>query len=171
MSAFDDSFAAVVGVEGGFTNDPRDRGNWTTGVIGSGQCKGTKYGVSAMSYPSVDIANLALDDAKAIYRRDFWDRLQLDQLDAELAFQAFDAAVNCGVKQAAMWMQRAARVNPVDGAIGPVSLAGIKALEPWRVAMRLDAYRLLSNAQAGSFATYGKGWSVRVANNLINFAG
>jgi lysozyme family protein len=171
MSAFDTAFAAVVGVEGGFTADPRDPGNWTGGKAGAGVCKGTKYGVSAASYPTTDIANLTLDDAKAIYKRDFWDRLQADRLDADLAFQAFDAAVNCGVGAAAKWLQRAGRVNPVDGVIGPQSLAAITALEPWRVAMRLDAYRLLSNAQAGTFPTYGKGWSVRVANNLITMAG
>jgi lysozyme family protein len=171
MSTFDSAFEAVVGVEGGFTNDQRDPGNWTGGKVGAGSCKGTKYGISAASYPTIDIANLSLDDAKAIYRRDYWNKLQADKLDADLAFQAFDAAVNCGVGAAAKWLQRAARVNPVDGAIGPQSVAAITALEPWRVAVRLDAYRLLSNAAAGTFATYGKGWSTRVANNLINLAG
>jgi len=26
-----------VGAEGGHTNDPNDRGNWTTGIIGEGE--------------------------------------------------------------------------------------------------------------------------------------
>lgn len=171
MNGFSDAFAEVVGVEGGYTNDIRDPGNWTGGACNAGICKGTKYGISAASYPSLDIAGLTIEAAEAIYKRDFWDRLQLDALDVDLAYQAFDAAVNCGVSAAAKWMQRAARVNPVDGVIGPVSLAAIKNLDPWRVVMRLDAYRLLSNAQAGTFATYGKGWSVRVANNLLSMAG
>lgn len=168
---FNDAFTAVVGVEGGYTTDPRDPGNWTGGACNAGTCNGTKYGISAASYPNVDIANLTLAQAQAIYKRDFWDRLQGDALDPDLAFQAFDAAVNCGAATAAKWLQRAARVNPVDGVIGPVSLAAIKAIEPLRLAMRLDAYRLLSNAQAGTFATYGKGWSIRVANNLLTMAG
>jgi lysozyme family protein len=169
LSAFDDAFTAVVGVEQGYTNDPRDSGNWTGGACGAGTCNGTKYGISAASYPHLDIANLTLADAQAIYKRDFWDVLQLDQLDPSLAFQAFDAAVNCGVGTSAKWMQRAARVAQ-DGAIGPASLAAIKALDPWKVAARLDAYRLLSNAQAAGFATYGKGWEIRIANNLITLA-
>lgn len=170
MSSFDDAFAAVVGVEGGFQNDPRDKGNWTGGTVDAGQCRGTKYGISAASYPSLDIVNLTLDAARAIYKRDFWDKLQADKLDAALAFQAFDAAVNCGVYKAAKWLQRAANVAQ-DGVIGPQSLAAITAAEPWRIAVRLDAYRLLSNADLGAFATYGRGWSIRVANNLLSLAG
>jgi hypothetical protein len=42
---------------------------WTTGIIGKGICKGTKYFISAMTYPDLDIKNL-LDQAKAIYKRD-----------------------------------------------------------------------------------------------------
>lgn len=170
MNGFSDAFTAVVGVEQGYTTDPRDPGNWTGGKVNAGSCKGTKYGVSAASYPTLDIAGLTLDAAQAIYKRDFWDRLQGDQLDPGLAFQAFDAAVNCGVGTAAKWLQRAARAS-VDGVIGAQSVAAIRAIEPWRVAMRLNAYRLLSNAQAGTFATYGKGWSVRVANNILTMAG
>jgi lysozyme family protein len=169
MTAFDDAFTAVVNVEQGFTNDPRDSGNWTGGACNVGTCKGTKYGVSAASYPTLDIASLTLADAQAIYKRDFWDKLHGDELDPSLAFQVFDAAVNCGVGTAARWLQRAAQVAQ-DGDIGPASLAAIKALEPWRVAARLDAYRLLSNARAPGFATYGKGWEIRVANNLLTLA-
>ncbi|MFL9934279.1 glycosyl hydrolase 108 family protein [Paraburkholderia sp. RL18-103-BIB-C] len=170
MNGYTDAFTAVVGAEGGYTTDPRDPGNWTGGKCGAGVCNGTKYGVSAATYPTVDIAGLTLDQAQAIYKRDFWDRLQGDQLDPDLAFQVFDAAVNCGAGTAAKWLQRAARAS-VDGVIGAQSVAAIRVIEPWRVAMRLNAYRLLSNAQAGTFATYGKGWSVRVANNILTMAG
>ena len=169
MTAFDTSFNTVIGVEQGYTTDPRDSGNWTGGAVGKGICKGTKYGISAASYPDVDIANLTLDAAKAIYLRDFWDRLQLSQLDAGLAFQCFDAAVNCGVGAAAKWMQRAAGTAQ-DGVIGALTIGALRAADPWRMACRVDAYRLLSNAQAGAWATYGKGWSIRLANNLIALA-
>ena len=33
----------------------------------------TKYGISSRSYPAIDIASLTLEDAKAVYRLDFWD--------------------------------------------------------------------------------------------------
>jgi hypothetical protein len=55
-----------------YQNDRTDAGTWTGGRVGQGDLKRTKYGISAASYPSLDVANLRLDEAKAIYERDFW---------------------------------------------------------------------------------------------------
>jgi lysozyme family protein len=66
-------------------------------VIGKGQCKGTKYGISAMTYPDLDIRNLTLDQAKAIYKRDWWDRINADDLHPAIVFQVWDFAVNAGM--------------------------------------------------------------------------
>ena len=52
--------------EGGFTNDPNDRGNWTSGKIGVGELKGTKYGISAMAYPLEDIKNIGIPYEQAL---------------------------------------------------------------------------------------------------------
>jgi hypothetical protein len=38
-------------VEGGLSMDERDPGNWTGGAIGKGELRGTKYGISAQTYP------------------------------------------------------------------------------------------------------------------------
>ena len=82
--AFVKAFGIVVGEEGGFTGNALDPGNWTGGQCGSGRCIGTKFGISGGSYPTLDIAALTLDDARAIYRRDYWDRIQGDVLPAPL---------------------------------------------------------------------------------------
>jgi lysozyme family protein len=63
MATHDDflrAFELLVGHEGGFTDDPRDTGSWTGGNAGAGQLKGRKYGISAASYPNLDIKNLQL---------------------------------------------------------------------------------------------------------------
>ena len=65
-AVFNLMFDKLIGAEGGFQNDPKDRGNWTSGIIGKGECKGTKYGVSAMAYPDLDIENLTIEQAKKI---------------------------------------------------------------------------------------------------------
>lgn len=49
------AYAVVLGYEGGFTQDPRDPGNWTGGRIGHGQLRGTQHGISAAAYPNLDI--------------------------------------------------------------------------------------------------------------------
>ena len=85
MGNFDRVFDIVVGHEGGFTANPADCGNWTGGVIGTGTCRGTRFGISAAAYPDLDIANLSLDVAKALYQRDYWQRIAGDRLPASLA--------------------------------------------------------------------------------------
>jgi lysozyme family protein len=60
MGNFDRVFDIVVGHEGGFTANPADCGNWTGGVIGTGTCRGTRFGISAAAYPDLDIANILI---------------------------------------------------------------------------------------------------------------
>lgn len=163
---FDQSFEALIGHEGGYTTDRKDRGNWTGGIIGKGELKGTKYGVSAMSYPSVDIKNLTLDGAKTIYKRDFWDKAKCDSLPDAIRFDVFDMAVNSGVSKAIQTLQSALGVE-ADGVIGSKSMAAINALDPQLLDKRLSGQRILFICDIGTFPTYGKGWMRRVANNLL----
>jgi lysozyme family protein len=109
VSIFERAFANTVGEEGGYTTNPADPGNWTGGAVNAGELKGTNYGISAASYPALDISGLTLDQAHAIYRRDYWDRLRADDLPPALALLAFDAAVNNGVGRARAWLILAER--------------------------------------------------------------
>src|SRR5690554_3598272 len=61
---FDLVFERLIGHEGKFTDVRGDRGNWTSGRVGAGELKGTKYGISAMSYPHLDIKAITLEQAK-----------------------------------------------------------------------------------------------------------
>ncbi|WP_429565688.1 glycoside hydrolase family 108 protein [Paraburkholderia sp. MM6662-R1] len=166
MDTFPDAFAKLINVEQGLSMDPTDRGNWTSGKVGVGQLKGTKYGVSAMSYPTLDIANLALDDAQAIYRRDYWNKVHADQLPSVVAFQVFDAAVNSGVSQAAKWLQKSVGATP-DGVIGNLTLAAVSALAPAVITGRFNAYRLIDMTDMAGWPMNSRGWAKRVGNNLL----
>ena len=84
MSNFDAAFGIVVGVEGGYVNDPQDPGGET------------KYGISKRRYPSEDIANLTLERAKFLYQRDYWNPHHCDALPWGEALLVFDTAVNGG---------------------------------------------------------------------------
>lgn len=162
---FDQAFERVIGHEGGFQDDPRDRGNWTTGIIGQGELKGTKFGIAAHSYPHLDIRNLTLDQAKAIYKRDFWDRARGDQMDGAIAYQLFDMAVNHGNGNAIRMLQRALDVAD-DGIVGPMTLGALSRGTVPDVIKRLNAERLHFITKLSTFDTYGRGWVRRVADNL-----
>lgn len=169
MTSFDDSFEALIGNEGAFTDDRNDRGNWTGDQVGAGQLKGTKYGISAMSYPTIDIANLTLDAAKQIYRKDYWNRFGGDLLDPALAFQVFDGAVNSGISASIKWLQAAAGA-PADGVLGPVTMAAITARESKALIAAFNGYRLKYMIGISTWPTYSKGWASRIADNLIKGA-
>lgn len=140
---FDAAFAAALAHEGGYSVDPQDPGNWTAGKVGEGVLKGTKYGISAASYPELDIANLTEDAAKAIYYRDWWLKFGFGKVaSASIAAKLFDAAINIGMTEAVICLQRALRAygRPMveDGNLGPVTLAALNSVLPYNF---LPAFR------------------------------
>lgn len=164
MSTFDQSFAVVIGTEGGFTRDPADPGNWTGGAVGKGVLGGTKYGISAAAYPGLDIAGLTLEQAKDIYRRDYWSAVHGDDVPASIALLLFDSAVNMGVGQAVRLLQQAVGVT-VDGAFGPKTLAATRAgaaQGEW-LATELLARRIDAMSRSRDWPSFSLGWSRRLA--------
>lgn len=151
---FDTAFEKLIGHEGGYSNDPRDPGGET------------KFGISKRIYPMLDIASLTLADAKAIYRRDYWDRAQCDKMPPELAFDVFDAAVNSGIGQAIRWLQRSVGVAD-DGYVGPLTLGAlVRDDDPSAVQARFNGHRLAFMTNLSTWQTFGKGWARRIAANL-----
>lgn len=163
---FDEAFDRLIGHEGGFQRDPKDRGNWTSGKCGVGQLKGTKFGICAMTYPSEDIERLTLERAKTLYARDFWGKAGADLVPAVLKFDVFDTAVNSGVKRAIQFLQRAAGETD-DGILGPRTALAISHMDPMRLFARFNGHRLdFLNDNPELWANYGRGWAQRIADNL-----
>ena len=162
---FDEAFKTTVGHEGGLTLHRQDRGNWTSGKVGVGELKGTKYGISAMAYPTEDIKNLTLDRAKQLYKRDYWDKCRCDELPNGLKFHVFDVAVNSGVKRSIQTLQQAAGTKD-DGIIGPATLAAVRSKDQCELLLLFYSFRIAFYTSIGTFGTFGKGWMNRVASNL-----
>lgn len=165
MTNFEKAFAELIGNEGGFKKQEHDRMDWDSGKVGVGKLIGTKYGISAGSYPHLDIPNLTLEQAQQLYRVDFWNKFDGDHLDYEVAFQLFDADVNHGVGNGTRFMQRALGVAD-DGQIGPVTLGSLKAMEPVKFMMLFLAERLEFFTKCSTWDKDGKGWARRVAGNM-----
>ena len=157
---FDDAFALLVDPqhEGGYVNNPADPGGET------------KYGISKRSYPAEDIANLTLDRAKLLYQRDFWGPAGCDGLPDSLKFEMFDLAVNTsspGNPKTAIRILQQAVGSFVDGLLGPKTLQAVQSMDQSRALRRLQALRLQYYTGLASFSTFGKGWTNRVATNML----
>jgi len=123
----------VMQHEGGYVNEPADPGGET------------KFGISKRSYPHLDIANLTREEAIAIYRRDWWERYRMGEIeDVAIASKVLDVFVNVGPIQGATIVQRALhacgrRHVIIDGIIGTQTITAINDVKPR--AMLLAAIR------------------------------
>jgi lysozyme family protein len=80
-------------------------------------------------------AENALAEAEKIEEREYWETLRLGEVeDQNVANKLFDMGVDMGVRQGAVYAQRAVnsqgRQLTEDGKIGPKTLAAINAIDP-----------------------------------------
>ncbi len=108
---FEIAFQRLIGHEGGYSNDRDDPGNWTGGKVGLGKLLGTKFGLAANTYPNLDIKNLTIDQAKLIYKKDWWDKLGADQLHPTIVYRLWDFAINAGKSRAVKELQQVRRAR------------------------------------------------------------
>ncbi|WP_459677167.1 glycosyl hydrolase 108 family protein [Acidisoma sp. 7E03] len=161
----------TLNIEGGLSLDRNDRMNWTGGQIGVGKLVGTKYGISAGAFPTLDIANLTLDQAKQIYRTLYYDKVNGDALPIQLAALVFDAAVNNGVAAAIKLLQASVGAT-ADGLYGTQTAAAISAALAKSgvdaISIEFQARRLLLMAALPTWPTYGGGWARRLCSLPIS---
>ena len=125
MSALTDGMAFVLAWEGGYVDDPVDRGGATN--MGITQTTYNNW-LASKRLPAADVQHLTRDEACDIYRSRYWSRVNGDRLAAlcpRLAVVVLDAAVQHGPRWAAITLQRAVGVQ-VDSEIGPATLAAVK---------------------------------------------
>ena len=158
---WDTAFDYTIGIEGCYQCDYRDDGNWTGGKCGCGELKGTKYGISAKAYPCLDIENLSIQQAKEIYKNDYWNRCKCDFIPDALSISAFDFAVNSGVKKSIRCLQRALGVT-VDGVIGNQTIGACNRIPTKYVLEKFIQYRLEYLMSLKNWKIYGGGWGRRV---------
>lgn len=149
MSRFDEVFERVIGHEGGYSLDPRDPGGET------------KFGISKRSYPGLDIAALSVENAKLIYRADFWNVLRCDELPPPIDEYVFDFAVNSGVSTAAESLQGAVGALR-DGDIGPKTIEAVKRSKPADIVRLMFVDRAMVYALNPNDRRYGRGWFARL---------
>jgi lysozyme family protein len=60
----------------------------------------TKWGISTKAHPDLNVRNLTLEQAKEIYRKEYWNACGAEFLTWPMNLAVFDCAVNQGVSVA-----------------------------------------------------------------------
>ena len=150
MAKFEIAIGPVLENEGGYVNNPNDPGGET------------KYGISKRQYPGLDIKNLSLEDAKGIYRKDYW---QFDEIeDQTIADKLLDMAVNMGVGTAVRLLQSALNL-PADGVFGPKTKVAVNGNPPEKTLQLLRFYAVVHYldliSKNAKLAKFKRGWLIR----------
>jgi lysozyme family protein len=95
----------------------------------------TKFGISKVAFPDIDVKNLTLDQARQFYINRFWVPYQLAKItNQHVADFIGDLLVNMGPCHDFQIVQRACNSLgndlAVDGKVGPATLAAINAADP-----------------------------------------
>tara|TARA_R100000152_G_C6772765_1_gene199819 strand:- start:1202 stop:1699 length:498 start_codon:yes stop_codon:yes gene_type:complete len=132
FQTFDEIIEEVLKHEGGYVNDPKDLGGETN------------FGIAKRFYPDLDIKNLTKEEAKEIYKKDYWNRNKVDDLPSDLKYIFFDMCVNQGRRTAVKILQRAINNKGgklvVDGGFGPGTKGALAKYKP--SVSRVRCYRL-----------------------------
>lgn len=156
---FDRCLSEVLRHEGAYVDHPADPG----GATNLGITLATLRAWRKRPVSKADVRDLTRAEAAEIYRARYWDAVRGDDLPAGVDLMVFDLAVNSGVKRGGQFLQEALGVA-ADGAIGPVTLAALKAVRPVEIIERMAARRERYYRGLRTFPTFGKGWLARLAS-------
>lgn len=165
----DEILDGVLKAEGGFVDDPADKGGATNFGV-------TQSTLSAWRHREVtvdDVKALTEDEARAIYRAQYFVEPGYSSLPESLWPAVVDAAVNHGTSGATKLLQRAAGATE-DGVLGALTLALVKTypvrtLEARFVAQRAMKYgRIIANDPTQ--AKFALGWLSRLATFIERLA-
>ena len=143
MASFSLAFQKLIGVEGKYSDHPKDRGGETA------------FGISRRFYPDwegweyVDKGDFetAYKLAKDFYYHEFWEKLHLDAVkEQEVAEFIFDSTVNLNTIPAVRLLQKSLRLCgrkllKVDGILGKKTLWAINNTDSNRLLTIYRGYR------------------------------
>lgn len=144
--SFDRAVKHTIHHEGGYADDPADRGGET--YVGISRVYWPDWEGWAVvdskkklpGFPKLLYADPSMIRAvNTFYKTHYWDTISgdaLDALDAEIAAEAFDVAVNMGTKRSGQFIQQALNIFNrngstygeivVDGKIGPATISTLR---------------------------------------------
>jgi lysozyme family protein len=167
---FADALARVLVSEGGKVDNPKDPGGRTNKGITQRVYNGWR---AKSSLPVRDVYDIDAVEVEAIYRFQYWEPIQGEQLPAGVSYVVFDGAVNSGPGQSVKWLQRALGslyTGAVDGVLGAGTLGAVQAVnDNDAMITRIINRREVFLRALKTFKDFGKGWLRRI--NAVELAG
>jgi lysozyme family protein len=169
---FEPCFARLISpaIEGGYGDDKYDKGGPTN--LGVTQKEYTAYRIAKKITPQ-SVKYITKDEAKLIYKIQYWNVMHCDELPAGVDWFAFDSAVNSGPVQAGKWLQRACNAwrgrfaaIETDGHVGLITVTMSRNVygERGRELIEHMAKQRLTMVQSlKNWWRFGKGWTDRIA--------
>lgn len=153
-------FRWVLAHEGGFVDHPADPGGATN--------KGVTQAVynayrARMNRSARSVREITDAEVEAIYRTQYWNRVQGDALPSGVDYAVYDFAVNSGVSRSVKYLQAIVGTSQ-DGDMGQITLAAVAARDPAEIVKALCDNRLAFLKRLRHWSTFGRGWSRRVAD-------
>ena len=158
QDTYQECYRLVRQHEGGYVNHPKDPGG------------ATKWGVIQRNYDAYrrrkgmrprNVRNIEEREAAEIYRRQYWDKVDGDELPRGVDYAVFDFAVNSGVSRSVKYLQRLVGAAP-DGVMGDVTLARVGEHNPETLVRHLCRDRMAFLKRLRHWSTFGRGWKKRV---------
>lgn len=162
QNRFDECLKLVLVHEGGYVNHPKDPGGATNKGVTQRVYDGfrLKKGQSKRSVKEITDAEVS-----SLYKAQYWDIAQCDDMPAGVDYVVFDGNVNSGVGQSVKWLQRSlpGYKGPIDGDVGVGTLGALSTeLDIDDLIDRICNRRMAFLKALKTFGTFGRGWTRRV---------
>lgn len=155
VSNFAAALAFTLQVEGGWSDDPRDKGGPTNHGITLTTLQKYYRGATLNNLRSIN--NFEVAD---IYRDGYWRTVRGDDLPAGVDLSVFDFGVTSDPSRSIRLLQDAVNVT-ADGILGPISMRAVAALNPVVLIGGLWGRQMTYYEGLPTFKVFGKGWTAR----------
>lgn len=197
LSAYtqDNIIMDIVGIEKGYTNNPDDHGGATKFGISYAEAMRNHDDLVRLFGWDGTMQNLTVQMAVWMYKKDYWDPLNLDSIFASapiVAHKLFDISVNMGQTVAGEYLQHALNVFSkkqtwyrhltIDGNVGAVTIGAFNTYLRNRgvntgiwhlvvaIAGQQSAHYIGIAEHDVTQETFEDGWQDRVGMELIAYA-
>lgn len=164
VSNFTNCLNAIFEREGGFSNDPNDRG----GPTNFGITQDTLSAARGHPVAEADVKRLTRTEARDIYRSLFWNRLRCDDLPPGVDLMVFDLGVHSGPGRAAQLLQKVVSAEQ-DGSIGNLTINACRNMQPRAIIEEFHRLKMARYSTLPDWKHYAQGWSNR-ADEILKTA-